>query len=147
MVKHFHHRCEVALFLKFAWIHVHQLKEFIGVHEVEIAGQRQVSCRNSVPLDEGMAKFHIVSSLCAIAQMSQEQFTHKGKMAFHKTGMIAKIGIEFLKLVKFLSNFFEDIGNRLWFIAAHPREKWIPWFYLTFDRSTTSTILSAVVLL
>src|SRR5579875_206574 len=61
--------------------------------------------------------------------------------------MISKIRIKFLKLVKLITNLFEDISNRLRFYASYPRKKRITWFYIQFYSGNTGAILSAVMLL
>src|SRR4051794_31546597 len=92
MMKHFHHRSEITLFSKFSRVHVHQLKQFIGVHQVKISCESKIARRNCMALYEWMTKFNIVLSLCAVAQMTKQQFAKKRKMSFHQAGVFTKIG-------------------------------------------------------
>ena len=75
MMDDFHHGGQVTLFLKFARIDIDQGKQFIGIDQVEIAGQCEVPGGNGISFDKGMTEFDIVLSLCAISQMTQQEFT------------------------------------------------------------------------
>src|SRR5450432_3191681 len=63
MMNHFHHGCEVALFLKYTGFNIYQRKEFIGIHQIKIACQSKVAGWNGISFYEGVAEFNIVFSL------------------------------------------------------------------------------------
>ncbi len=77
MMDHFHHSGQVALFLKFSRLYIDQVKQLVGINQVKVAGQRQVTGWNGVPFYKWMTEFCIVLSLGAIAQVPQQQFTEK----------------------------------------------------------------------
>ena len=80
-----------------------------------------------------MAKFHVVLSLGSITEVAQQQFAEEGKVSFHQAGMVTKIRVEFLKVIKFFTNLTENVCNRLGLTTSHPGKKRISRFHIQFN--------------
>ena len=81
MMDDLHHGSKVTLFLEYAGFNINKRKQFIGIHQIEIAGESKIACRNIISFYKRMAELYIISSLGSVAQVAQKQFTHHRDMA------------------------------------------------------------------
>ena len=129
------------------WFFTGEGKQFIGVDNIEITGQCEVTGWNRITVDKRMTIFEFIFSLGTITEMSQQQFSQEGHMAFHQAGMTLYIGMIFFEFINFFTNLLENIGNSLGRITTQPVHKGITRFHIELNRGNTGTILSAVMLL
>jgi hypothetical protein len=146
MVDHFHHGGQIALFLELARVDVYQRKQLVGVYQVEITREGKVPGRNRISFDKGMAEFGAVLPLGAIAEMTQQHFSHEGDMSFHETGVLFYIGLILFQLLYLPHYFRKNVRDGLVIAAADPVKKRVPGFGVQFDCGYSGSILPSVVL-
>src|SRR5688572_26452050 len=113
MMNHFHHCRKVTLTLKNTWVNIDQAEKLLCIYKVEISGKCKVSRLNCISLNEGVAEFHIVFSLCTVPEVTEHKFAHKPHMPFQKTWMFADIGLIFFKFKDLFTYLPENICDRL----------------------------------
>ena len=146
MVDHFHHGGEVALFLEIARFDPDQVEEFVGIDEVEVAGEGEVSGWYGIAFDKGVAEFGKVLSPGAVAEVTKQEFTDKGDMSLHQAGVLSDIGLVLFEVLDFSHDLREDVCDRLVVAAADAVQEGMAGFDVQFDGGYTGAILAAVVL-
>jgi hypothetical protein len=146
MVDHFHHRGEVALLLEFARFDPYEVKKFVGVDEVEIPGEGQVTRWDGISFDKRVAEFGQVLSVGTVPEVTKQQFADERDIPFHQAGMFGNVRLILLELLEFAHDPGEDIRDRLMVAAPDAVEEGVPGFNVELDGGYSGAILAAVVL-